>query len=324
MGVLARLRHSLRNKIWHRSWFMAPALARRYRRIFGYWPNPLAPRRFNEKLFVRMAFDRRPTLTIFAGKLEARGFVTERLGRTDRQPRLLGVARSVADVETLDLPRRYIAKASHASGYVRIVTPQDPISASDLANLVGEWLQIDYGRYGLEWCYHGTQKAVVFEELLERGADVPDDIKLFCFNGRAIFAQCDSDRFVSHAQTLFDRDWNRLDVRVRNYPPHSHPPPRPALFDEMIAEAELLSAGIDYVRVDLFDLGDHFLVGELTPLPQGGAGSFNPPSWDVEFGRPWTLPPFAVMRGWRQAVITADRCSQGFADLERIGDDPGQ
>jgi hypothetical protein len=298
MGPLARLRYRLRSLAWHRSWFMAPVLALRYRRIFGHWPNPVAPRRFNEKLFVRMAFDRRPILTIFAGKLESRGFVAERLGRTDRQARLLGVARSVSDVATLDLPQRYIAKTSHASGYARIVTPKDPISASDLADLVAEWLQIDYGRYGLEWCYHGTQKAVVFEELLEGGTEVPNDIKLFCFNGRAIFAQCDSARFISHAQTLFDRDWNRLDVRVKNYPPHAHPPPRPALFDEMIAEAERLSAGIDYVRVDLFDLGDHFLVGELTPLPQGGTGSFNPPSWDIAFGRPWKLPSFAVMLGW--------------------------
>jgi hypothetical protein len=299
MGIIARIRHSLRSLVWHRSWFMAPVLALRYRQIFRHWPNPFAPRSFNEKLFVRMAFDRRPILTIFAGKLESRGFVAERLGRTDRQARLIGVARSVSDLATLDLPQRYIAKTSHASGYVRVVTPEDPISESDLADLVGEWLQIDYGRYGLEWCYHGTAKAVVFEELLERGADVPNDIKLFCFNGRGIYAQCDSDRFVSHAQTLFDRDWNRLDVRVKNYPPHDHPPPRPALFGEMIAEAELLSAGIDYVRVDLFDLGDHFLVGELTPQPQGGTGTFNPPLWDIEFGRPWNLPPFAVLRGWR-------------------------
>jgi hypothetical protein len=299
MSLLTQLRYKLRSLIGHRSWFMAPALALRYRRVFGHWPNPIAPRSFNEKLFVRMAFDRRPLLTTFAGKLESRGFVAERLGRTDRQPRLLGVARSVSDAATLDLPQRYIAKTSHASGYVRIVTPEDPISPSDLANLVGEWLHVDYGRYNLEWCYHGTQKAVVFEELLELGADVPNDIKLFCFNGHVTYAQCDSDRFVGHAQTLFDRDWNHRDIRVMNYPPHTHPPPRPALFDEMIAEAERLSAGIDYVRVDLFDLGDHFLVGEMTPLPQGGAGTFNPPSWDIEFGRPWKLPPFAVMRGWR-------------------------
>ena len=90
MGVIAQIRHSLRSLVWHRSWFMAPVLALRFRRVFGHWPNPIAPRSFNEKLFVRMAFDRRPILTTFAGKLESRGFVAERLGRSDRQARLLG------------------------------------------------------------------------------------------------------------------------------------------------------------------------------------------------------------------------------------------
>ena len=304
MGVIAQIRHSLRSLVWHRSWFMAPVLALRFRRVFGHWPNPIAPRSFNEKLFVRMAFDRRPILTTFAGKLESRGFVAERLGRSDRQARLLGVARSVSDVATLDLPQRYIAKTSHASGFVRIVTPENPISASALADLVGEWLQIDYGRDRLEWCYRGTEPAVVFEELLSHAGGLPDDLKLFCFNGRVMFADHVHERFVLHDMVSFDRNWSRIDLLMNDYPSCPATPPRPALFDEMVAVAERLSAGIDLIRVDLFDLGDHFLVGELTPIPQGGTGVFHPSSWDTEFGRHWKLPPFAVMRGGEPSGIT--------------------
>jgi hypothetical protein len=294
--MIARLRHWLRGQIWHRSWFMALPLARRYRQVFGYWPNPLTPRCFNEKLFIRMAFDRRPILTVMAGKLEARNLVAARLGRTDRQARLLGVARGVEDLAGLDLPERYIAKASHASGLVRIVTPEQPITAGELAGLARDWLAVDYGRYGLEWQYHGVLRAVVFEELLDHRGGVPDDVKLFCFDGRVVYVQIDGDRFVNHGQSLFDRDWNRLAVQVKDYAPPAQEPARPALLDAMIAEAERLSAGIDFVRVDLFDLGERFLVGELTGTPQGGYGTFQPAWWDAEFGTHWTLPSWWKLR----------------------------
>ncbi len=294
--MIARLRYWLRSQLWHRSWFMALPLAQRYRAAFGYWPNPFAPHDFNEKLFVRMAFDRRALLTTMAGKFEARALVAAKLGRADRQPRLLGVAHRPEDIASLNLPPRYIAKASHASGLVRIVTPDAPIAASELSALVAEWLDIDYGRYGLEWCYHNVARSVVFEELLEHQGSVPADIKLFCFDGRVAYAQFDGDRFDAHCQSLFDRDWNRLAVQVKDYQPHINTPPRPALYAAMVAEAELLSAGIDFVRVDFFDLGDHFLVGELTGSPQGGSGVFHPAHWDETFGRHWKLPSWRVMR----------------------------
>jgi len=288
----------LYSRVWHRSWFMAPILAVRFHRVFGYWPNPIAPAGFNEKLFVRMAFDRRPLLTMLTGKVEAAAFVVARLGHAHGQARQIGVASRLEEIAGLALPERYICKASHGSGMVRFVTPQAPIAPAALADMVGRWLAVEYGRYGLEWSYHGVQPAVVFEEVLDRDGRVPDDIKFFCFDGRVVYVQCDSDRFEGHCQTLFDRDWNRLDVRVKDYAPHGEPPVRPVLFEAMLETAERLAAGIDFVRVDLFDLGDRFCVGELTTVPQGGYGSFSPALWDTEFGRHWRIPSFVALRGW--------------------------
>ena len=296
-SLLKRLRFWLRGALWHRSWFMAPILAWTYRRNFGHWPNPFAPTRFNEKLFVRMAFDRRPLLTRLAGKMEARAFVAERLGRDDQQAALLGVAYAPGDVAALALPARYIVKASHASGLVRIVTERDPIAPANLAALVESWLAQDYGRYTLEWCYRRVRPAVVFEALLDRDGAPPSDVKLFCFDGRVAYFQIDSARFTGHTQSIFDRDGHWLDIQVKDYPRDAVPPELPALLPEMIDAAERLSAGIDFVRVDLYDLGDRFLVGELTTTPQGGSGYFKPARWDMVFGARWTLPGWRVLRG---------------------------
>ena len=58
----------------------------------------------------------------------------------------------------------------------------------------------------------------------------------------------------------------------------------------MIALAETWSAGTDFVRVDLYHLPDRIVFGELTSYPAGGHSPFHPESFDLEFGRPWTVP----------------------------------
>ncbi len=298
---LAALRFWLRSQIWHRSVFMLPMLAMAYRRRFGQWPRLWQPRSFNEKLHLRMALDRRPLLTQLAGKLESRAFVTQRLGRNDMQPRLLAAIRHPDEVDGLDLPPRWIMKASHASGCVRIVTEDDPIRPGEMRRLVAEWLPIEHGRYGLEWAYHNVKRVVVVEELLSHQGDVPRDVKFFCFHGRVAYIQIDSDRFDGHQQSLFDTAWQRLDVQVKNYAPHTENVAPPQALSAMIRIAEQLSAGIDFVRVDLYDLGETVMVGELTNYPQGGSGNFNPPHWDDVFGERWTLPSLPVLRGWARS-----------------------
>ena len=84
-------------------------------------------------------------------------------------------------------------------------------------------------------------------------------------------------------------------VKLESMNPGGSSKDRPAL--TMIDAAERLSAGIDFVRVDLYDLGDRFLVGELTTTPQGGSGYFKPARWDMVFGARWTLPGWRVLRG---------------------------
>ena len=289
-----------RDMIWHSSAVMFPVLVVFYRRQFKSWPRIVRPRTFNEKLLFRMAFDRRPVLPAITGKFEARAYVAARLGGDVLLPRLLGVARHGADLDGMTLPESYIMKASHASGKVRIVTPQSPLEQGELSNLVADWLAIDYGKGKWEWCYKDLVPAVVFEELLLHHGQVPKDYKFFCFAGRPTYVQVDSSRFGRHTQTLFDKDWNRLDLQVNDNDRDREPPPRPACLDEMLRLAERLSAGLDFVRVDLFDVGGEIRIGELTPYPQGGRGIFKPARWDEEFGRRWRIPSWATLRGWRR------------------------
>jgi TupA-like ATPgrasp len=52
-----------------------------------------------------------------------------------------------------------------------------------------------------------------------------------------------------------------------------------------------MSNGVDLVRVDLYDLGDRVVFGELTNYPTSGRERFSPSQWDTTFGSYWQLEP---------------------------------
>ncbi len=67
----------------------------------------------------------------------------------------------------------------------------------------------------------------------------------------------------------------------------------PANLDVMLDWAALLGRDLDFVRVDLYDLGDRVLVGELTAYPSGGNSAYRPAGIDVWLGRAWRTHPRA-------------------------------
>ena len=68
-----------------------------------------------------MARDRNPLLTVTSDKLAVRGYVAERLGR-GYLPELYGVVDWPEQLLDLDLPPRYVVKATHGSGMTAVVT----------------------------------------------------------------------------------------------------------------------------------------------------------------------------------------------------------
>ena len=75
---------------------------------------------------------------------------------------------------------------------------------------------------------------------------------------------------------------------LRLYYPQGPEIPLPSCFPRMRAVAESARAtGFDFVRVDLYALGDRIVVGELTHYPDGGNKSFDPPEWDARLGALW-------------------------------------
>lgn len=262
--------------------------------------------------------DRRPLLTKVADKLAARDYISEHVG-SDYLPTLLDSATAAKDVAWDDLPREFAAKVNHASGGVVLVTNDAPANAKlpapgslvtwcsyrvrpekadrlSITDLFGHWLTLDYsrnsGRIATEWCYQDIPRKVMVEELLrDSDGDPPREYRLFVIGGRVRFIQAEiveSDRSCTAVMTP---SWEALHVRFLNPLPRNAPD-RPKALTEMIDVAQALGRPlVDFLRVDLYDLGSRLIVGELTNYPYGGRLPVRPRSFDKQWARYWPQTP---------------------------------
>lgn len=259
-----------------------------HRQRHGSWPRIWRPRGFTEKVAFRKAFDRRALLTQLTDKYEARKYVEERLG-PDVLPRLYFATKNPSEIPFDDLPDRFVVKPTHGSGWVEIVRRKADLDRAALIATCERWLGQSFYEETGEWAYRNVVPRILVEELIDDGTGAaPLDYKLFVFDGEVACIQVDADRFVDHRCDLYLRPWQRLDVKY-GFENIEGGVPEPKHLDEMIAAAETLGRGIDFVRVDLYDTDEKFFFGEFTITPGNGMDRFEPLEYDEYFGKLWKL-----------------------------------
>jgi len=257
-------------------------LARLYRDKLGAWPDLEHPRGFNEKIMFKMLHDRRPVLTLFSDKLRVRDYVRQ-VAPALALPTLYWWSPRADSLPFEALPDQFVLKANHGSGWNLIVANKAELQRSDLVRLGRRWLKSDFTIVGREWAYRDIRRTLYAEQRL-RGADdaVPPDYKLFVFGGKVRLIQVDRDRFTRHTQVLYDANWNYVEgtVAAMQGPPIDRPPS----LSLMIEAAEGLSASVDFLRVDLYDIDGRVCFGELTSSPNKGLSPFRPGALDERLG----------------------------------------
>ncbi len=260
----------------------------RYKSAQKSFHSLLRPETFNQKLIYKMTYDRRPLLTTFADKLQAREYVRQKIGGEILVDLLLTNDRT-EEINFDRLPRQFVMKANHGSGYVRIVKNKGEESESDLRQVCHKWLAQEYGASTGEWVYASIHPTIMVESFLDSGnGEVPNDYKFFVFNGKVFMIQVDSTRFTDHRRDLFSTDWKRFDVRY-GYSQTGVPIPKPSALEKMINVAEHLGAKVDFVRVDLYEVGGRVFFGELTNFPEAAKGRFEPKAFDAFLGAQWRI-----------------------------------
>lgn len=219
-----------------------------------------------------------------------RSFVRSRVGARHLVP-LLHETRSPSRIPFDRLEPPYVIKPTHASGVVYIVREGESLDAERRRAIVEDlyWYLENHSGfpYGI-WPWYDADPRVVVERLLVTGnGEVPTDYKIHCFDGKPHFVQVHGDRFSDHHCSIYDPDFERVPVEIR------HPVrdfQRPENLAGLLEVASELSAGLDYIRVDLYDVGGTVYFGEMTPYDAAGLKCLEPSWWDVAWGRRWTLP----------------------------------
>jgi hypothetical protein len=273
--------HILRFMPDHPFFNQAFAQARYFLRV-GRFLRPGRPRTFNDFLLLRKLSPEAasPLRCRVTDKYELKNFVEERLG-PGFTPRTFAVLESPAAVARYEFPSLCVVKPTHTSGQVLFVDQGQP-DARQRRKIAG-WLNINYFVKGREPNYKHLRPRIIVEESLKTGGEAPCDLKVFCFHGRPQFIQVDFDRFGGHERTLYEMDGVRLPVKVM-FPVRAIGFPFPDLLGGIREASAKLSAGFEFVRVDLYAVGGRLYVGELTFFPGNCLEEFDPPEFGEALG----------------------------------------
>lgn len=277
--------HSARMAKRHlmKQWDGEKVLREKYARIHGDLSNPIT---FTQKLFRRMIELHRkpnPLFTQLADKVLVRDYVRERLGDSLLVD-MLWHGEDPASLPFDDLPQKSVAKTNHnCNGNILITSETDRQKA---ISQLREWLKFNYYWMSREAHYYHIKPQVLVEAFIDDGAENgPLDYRFWCFHGKAAAIQVDNHTHDLNA--FYDQEWKTLRLSYRSGGTQQEVD-RPQNLQEMVKAAETLSAGIDFVRVDLYNVNGRPLFGEMTFTPTGGANRFDPPEWDLKFGQLWT------------------------------------
>lgn len=304
---LMRLRRRIKRLVpdivldWH-------ANIRAHRRAHGDFPRLFRPRTFNEKILHRSLIDRRRIFHQLADKAAVRTYVQERWGAAIL-PEIYHLTKDPRTIPFAYLPERFAVKPTHGSSWVIVVPDKSQCEPDQIVAQAQVWLASDYYRQTREFPYRGIVPQIIVQEFIDDGSGgPPSDYRFFVFGGKAEAIRVDAERVTNrcHRCIHFSRDWQKLDVRIRGWGEWSQPLPKPARLEEMIAIAESLAAGLDFIRVDLFCTPQRIYFGEMTCTPGGGCNRYVPVAFDRYLGDLWprqrrrgtSRPTSAPPRSW--------------------------
>jgi len=252
----------------------------RYRWQVGRKLNLDNPKTFNEKLQWLKFYNRNPEYTKMVDKVDARKYVSERIGEKHIVP-LLGVWNSFDEIDFNQLPNSFVLKCNHDSGSYVIVEDKKSFDAKKARKRINRALKRNFYYNGKEWPYKNVVPRVFAEE---RMGYVELDYRFFCFAGEVKFIEVFIDGVTNRRVNLYTPDWQYMPVRHQYPNAPEYTVCKPNNLNEMINVASKLSENIPFLRVDLWSIDGSIYFNELTFFPNGGFGDFSPQEWDKTIG----------------------------------------
>jgi len=269
---------------------------------------------FTAKVRYKIAYDRRPLLALWADKVEVRTYVKDTVGESYLNEVFISTNK-MSEIDFAALPREFAFKPSHGSGagvFVHEGADKDallPVNIDDLEwrdkfhihpdsvdfdalRKIGEkWLTMRYENNNpwFEWAYQGVEARVLVERYLKnQDGSTPTNFLFYTFAGEPKYVIIFN--VFTGFRAIVDTKWEYIEIETKTWSlaKREEIPAKPNNFDELVAVASKLSGGVDFVRVDLYDVNEKIIFGEMTNYPGGGRSPIYSPEFDARSSSYWT------------------------------------
>ncbi len=256
------------------------------------------PKGFCEKLQWLKLYDRKDIYTTLVDKYKVRDFIKRKIGSKYLIP-LLGVWDDPYKIDFNSLPDKFVLKCNHNSGEgMCLCTDKSKLDICNVRKKLLKSINKPYYSINRQWPYKNVKPLIISEKFMEdpnsklitnSESSGLIDYKFYCFNGEPKFLYIGYANIINGIKrdllTFLDLNWQnvsfgrldheKLDIRKLT---------KPTNFNEMIKISKILSEGIPFVRVDLYNINNNIYFSELTFSPGGGFGVFNPYEYEILFG----------------------------------------
>lgn len=268
--LIRELYTGLRKKVIASLIKYAPVTASKYlyKKTIGQKLNLKNPRNFNEKLQWLKLYWQHPLVSKCADKYEVREYIKQ-CGCEEILNELYGVYENAVKIDWDKLPKKFVLKTTNACGTNIICDDKDKLNKNESIKNLSKWLKIDYSLIYAELHYSKITPRIICEKYLEtKSGFLPNDYKIYCFNGNAKLILIAFDRDKDLKLIFLDLEWNRLDIRSDAFN-KGEIPKKPYSLNEMIKYAEKISKPFPFVRVDFYEYNNKPVFGEMTFTPLG-------------------------------------------------------
>lgn len=248
------------------------------------------PQTINEKIQWLKINDRKPLYTLLADKYLVRDYIKNHFGEQYLIP-LIYSTENYLDISSETLPDfPCIIKPNCGFGSYVIVRNKNDINWADLYNTLKIAMRRNYYCVSREYQYKDIPRRLLVEKLLlNKEGKIPNDYKLFFFNGKLEFIYCSIDREGRNYRKIYDPLWKPLNfvwyANARDLSiSEGDEIEKPASLNKMVEIGEEIAKNICFVRVDFYDIEGSLYFGEITLHHGGGNDLFYPQKYDLYYG----------------------------------------
>lgn len=247
---------------------------RQYARYYGKRLNLENPRTLYDKIFYREYFTDVNSWRQCTDKVQVRQYLKSK----GLEEYLIPVHHIFEETPGYEefvaaLPEQCVVKTAHSGGGEGVVIIKDK-SRTNLRKVYKTIVRSTHDAYGRRTGsphYFDIKPRIIVEKLLvdpQHPQYGLDDYKLFCLNGQPVCINAICERNLdTHA--MVDKYFD-LDMKLYPWKPqldNAQVLTPPTKLAQMVDLARKLSADFDFVRVDLYQVGDRIYFGELTFTP---------------------------------------------------------